>query len=43
MLSIFKPAPHISRLPAEKIALVYRRLPRRSLSGSFWAMLPIIW
>ncbi|MDN0019201.1 glycerol-3-phosphate transporter [Providencia stuartii] len=35
MLSIFKPAPHISRLPAEKIDPVYRRLRWQIFIGIF--------
>lgn len=36
MLSIFKPAPHISRLPAEKIDPVYRRLRWQIFMGIFF-------
>lgn len=36
MLSIFKPAPHAPRLPAEKVDPVYRRLRWQIFMGIFF-------
>lgn len=43
MLSIFKPAAHISRVPVDKVDPLYRKLRWQIFMGIFSVTPPTIW